>query len=221
MGKEVTLITGLIIKIEEPATASHKGIFSITEVKIIRFEGDEDSGMETTPIIMTEITGIEIPKVKVILIGTEDGIILEARDIVIREEGEDGTLINNIKTQGTKNRPNLQTRIITTHCPWDINIDTQSHMNSIHILNNNNTSLKYCLPHHNKLQISVNCVKVKAIMIINANLQVTLWPTHKKLLTKVADITTKIPIKESGQTVTMIKMTLMGNLFSSGGSRCR
>ena len=43
----------------------------------------------------------------------------------------------------------------------------------------------------------------------------------QKLLTKVAHITTKIPIKESGQTVTMITMTLMGNLFSSRGSRCR
>ena len=102
---EGTLITGMIIKIEEPATVSHQGIFSITEVevKIICFEGDEDSGMETTPIIMTEITGIEILKVKVILIGAEDGIIVEVRDIVIGEEGEDGTLISNITTQGTNN----------------------------------------------------------------------------------------------------------------------
>ena len=105
METEETLKTGLIIKIEELATVSHKGIFIITEVevKIIRFEGDEDSGMEMTPIIVTEITGIEIPIVKVILIGAEDGIIIEVRDIVIREEGEDGTLISNIMTQGTNN----------------------------------------------------------------------------------------------------------------------
>ena len=111
MEKEGTLKTGMIIKIEEPAVARHKGIFSITkvEVKIIHFEGDEDSGMEMTPIIVTEITGIEIPKVKVILIGAEDGIIVEVRDIVIGEEGEDGILISSIKTQGTNNRPNLQT----------------------------------------------------------------------------------------------------------------
>ena len=220
--KEGTLITGLIIRIKELAMASHKGIFSITEVevKIIRFKGDKDSGMEMTPIIMTEIPGIEIPKVKVILIGAEDGMVVEVRDIVIREEGEDGTLISNIKTQGTKHRPNLQTRIIITHPLWDINIDTQSHMNSIHILSNNNTSLKYRRPHHNKLQISVNCVKVKAIMISNANLQATLWPAHKKLLTKVAHITTKTQIKESGQMATMITTTPMGNLFSSRGSRC-
>ena len=76
---EGTLKTGLIIKIEELAMVSHKGIFIITEVevKIIRFKGVKDSGMETTPIIMTEISGIEILKVKVILIGAEDGIIVD------------------------------------------------------------------------------------------------------------------------------------------------
>ena len=183
MEMEGTLKTGLIIKIKEPATVSHKGIFSITEVevKIIHFEGDEDSGMEMTPIIVTEITGMEIPKVKVILIGAEDGIIVEVRDIVIGEEGEDGILISNIMTQGTKNRHSLQTRIITTHHLWDINIDTQSHMSNTHILSNNNTCLKCHQPHHSKLQISVNCVKVKAIMVISANLQAILWLAHKSL----------------------------------------
>ena len=111
METEGTLITGMIIKIKEPAMVSLQGIFSITEVevKIICFEGDEDSGMEMTPIIVTEITGIEILKVKVILIGAEDGIIVEVRDIVIGEEGEDGILISNITTQGTNNRPSLPT----------------------------------------------------------------------------------------------------------------
>ena len=57
--KEKILKIGLIIKTEEPAVASHKKIFSIieVEVKTIHFKGDKDSGMETTPIIMTEITG--------------------------------------------------------------------------------------------------------------------------------------------------------------------
>ena len=68
---EGTLITGMIIKIKELAMVKYNGTFSIIEgeVKITRFEGAEDSGMEMTPITMTEITGIEIPKVKVILIG--------------------------------------------------------------------------------------------------------------------------------------------------------
>ena len=218
---EGTLITGMIIKIEEPAMVKYKGTFSIIEgeVKITHFEGPEDSGMEMTPITVTEITGIEIPKVKVILIGAEEGIIVEVRDIVIREEGEDGILINNTMTQGTNNRPSLQTRTIIVHHPWDISTDTQSHMSNTHISSNNNTSCK-CQPHHNKLQISVNCVKAKATMIINANLQAILWPAHKKPLIKVDHITTKILIKGSGQMATLITMTLMGNLFSSGGSRC-
>ena len=103
--KEETLKTGLIIKIGEPAMASHKETSSIIEeeVKIIHTEGDEDSGMEMTPATMTEIIGIEILKVKVILIGAEDGIIVEVKDIVIGEEGDDGILISNILIQGTNN----------------------------------------------------------------------------------------------------------------------
>ena len=108
---EGTLITGMIIKIEEPAAVKYKGTFNTIEgkVKITHFEGVEDSGMEMTPITTTEITGIEIPKVKVILIGAEDETIVEVRDIVIGEEGEDGILISNTTIQGTNNRPNLQT----------------------------------------------------------------------------------------------------------------
>ena len=55
MEMEETLITGMIIKIEEPATVKYKGIFSTIEgkVKITRFEGTEDSGMEMTPITAT------------------------------------------------------------------------------------------------------------------------------------------------------------------------
>ena len=89
MEKEETLKASLIIKIKEPTAASQKGTFSITEVevKIICLESDEDSGMEMTPIIATEITGIEIPKAKVILIGAEDGTVVEVRDIVTGGRG--------------------------------------------------------------------------------------------------------------------------------------
>ena len=219
---EGTLITSMIIKIEEPATVKDNGNFNIIEgeVKIIHFEGAEDSGMEMTLITVTEITGIEIPKVKVILTGAEDGTIVVVRDIVIGEEGDDGILISNTTTQGTNNRPNLQTRIIIIHNPWAISIDTQSHMSNTHTPNNNNISRKCCQLHHNRLQIFVNCVKVRAIMIINANLQAILWPAHKKPSIKAAHKTTKILIMESGHMVTLITMTLVGNLFSSGGSQC-
>ena len=155
--KEETLIASLIIRIKELTAASQKGTFSTTEVdvKVIRFEGDKDSGMETTPIITTETTGIEILKAKVILIGAEDGMVVEVRDIATGEEGEDGTPVSNIKTQDTSNKPNLLTQIIIAHTLWVINIDTQFHMNNMHIPSNRNTSLKDHQPHHAMLQISV------------------------------------------------------------------
>ena len=112
----------MIIKIEEPAAVKYNGTFSIIEgqVKITHFEGAEDSGMEMTPITMTEITGTEIPKVKVILKGVEDGTIVEVRDIVIRDEEEDGILISNTMIQGTNNRDPIckpESLSSTTHGP--------------------------------------------------------------------------------------------------------
>ena len=220
---EGTLITGMINKIEEPAAVKHNGTSSIIEGvdKITHFEGEEDSGMEMTLITVTETTGIEIPTVKVILTGAEDGIIIEVKDIVIGEEGEDGIPISNITIQGINNKPNFQTQIIIIHNLWDINTDTQSHMSNTHTPNNNNISPKCCQLHLNKLQIFVNCVIVKAITIINANLQVILWPAHKKPSIKADHTATKTLTTGTGHMVTMITMTLMGNLFSNGGSRCR
>ena len=133
--------------------------------------------MEMTPITVTEITGIEIQKVKVILIGAEDGTIVEVRDIVIGEEGEDGILISNTMTQGTNNQPSLQTRIIIAHhhqYRYPIPYEQYSYPQQ------QQYRLKCCQPHHSKLQISVNCVKVKAIMIINANLQVIFMACTQK-----------------------------------------
>ena len=99
MEMEETLITGMIIKIEESAVVKDNGIFNTIEGegKKIHLEGADDNGMEMTRITVTETTGIEIPTVKVIQTGVEDGIIItEVKDIVIMEEGEDGIPINNI-----------------------------------------------------------------------------------------------------------------------------
>ena len=97
-----TLKTGSIRMIEEPVVASKIGISTIIEVEVkkIRFEDDEDSGMEMIQITVTETCEIEIRKVKVILAGEVDGMVIEARDTVIVVEGEDGTLICNIKIRG-------------------------------------------------------------------------------------------------------------------------
>ena len=105
---EETLITGMIIKIGEPAAVKDSGTFiTIKGVdKTTHIKADKDSGMEMTLITVTETIGIEIPMVKVILTGVEDGIIIvEVKDIMIAGEGEDGIPINNITIQGINKNP--------------------------------------------------------------------------------------------------------------------
>ena len=99
---------------------------------------------------------------------------------MIVEEGDDGIPINSIMIQGINKNTNFKIQITTDHPQWDINTGTQPHMVSIHIcLNNNNTRHK-CQRLLNKPLIFVNCATVKAILIINANLQAILWHAHKK-----------------------------------------
>ena len=214
----------MIIKIGELAAVKDSETFNTIKGvdKTSHIEADKDSGMEMTLITMTETIGIEIPMVKVILTGVEDGIIIvEVKDIMIAGEGEDGIPINNITIQGINKNPTLQIQIIIVHHLWDTNIDTQSHMSNTHTPNNNNSINHKCRQLHlNKRQIFVSCVIIKAIMTINVNLQAISWPAHKKPLIKVDHTATKTLIMGNGHMATMITMTLMGNLFSSGGSRC-
>ena len=221
---EATLITGMIIRIGEPAVVKDNGTLIIIEGKgkIPHIEVDEDSGMEMIQITVTATIGIEIPMVKEMPTGVEDGIIItEVKDIVIVGEGEDGIPISNIMIQGINRNLNFQIQIIIAHHRWDINTDTQSHMANTHTPSNNNNINHKCRQLHlNKLQIFVSCVIVKAIMTINANLQAISWPAHKKPLIKADHTVTKTLIMGNGHKATMITTTLMGNLFSSGGSRC-
>ena len=78
MEMEATLVTGMIIQIAEPAKVKDNRIISIIKGvdKITHIEVNEDSGMEMTPITVTETIGIEILTVKVIVTGVEDGIII-------------------------------------------------------------------------------------------------------------------------------------------------
>ena len=86
----------------------NKGVDKITHIEV-----DEDSGMEMTRIIVTEITGIETLMVKVILTGVENGIIItEVKDTVIAEEGEDGIPTSNITIQGINRNPSFLIQII-------------------------------------------------------------------------------------------------------------
>ena len=218
------LITDMKIKTEDLDAVKDNVTLITAEgvVTIIHIGDEEDSGTEMTRTTVTETIGIEILIVKVILTGVEDGIIIvEVKDIVIVEEGDDGIPINSIMIQSIKKNTNFKIQITTDHPQWDINTGTQPHMVSIHIrLNNNNTHHK-CQRLLNKPLIFVNCATVKAIMIINANLQAILWHAHRKLSTKADHTVTKTLIMGTGHKVKVITMTQMGNLFSSGGSRCR
>ena len=214
----------MTIKNEDLDVAKDNVIQIIVEsvVMIIHTEDEEDSGMEMTRITVTETIGIEIMMVTVILTGVDDGIIIvEVKDIVIAEEVEDGIPISSIMTQGTIRNPSFKTQITIDHLRWDINIDTQSHMVNIHTSLCSNSTRHKCQPLLNKPLIFVNCATVKATMITNANLQAILWHAHKKPLIKADHTVTKTLIMGNGHKVTVTTMTQMGNLFSSGGSRCR
>ena len=214
----------MTIKNEDLDVVKDNTIITTVEgvVTIIHIEDEADNGMQMTQITMTETIGIEIPIVKVILTGVEDGIIIvEVKDIMIVEEGDDGIPISSIMTQGTTRNPNFKTQITTAQPRWDINTDTQSHMVSIHTHHNNNSTRHKCQRLLNKPLIFVNCATVKAIMITNANLQATLWHAHKKPLIKADHTVTKTLIMGNGHKAKVTTMTQMGNLFSSGGSRCR
>ena len=217
-------ITAMTIKNEDLDAAKANVIQIIVEgvVMIIHIEDEEDSGMEMTRITVTETIGIEIMMVKVILTGVDDGIIIvEVKDIVIMEEVDDGIPISSIMTQGTTRNLNFKTQITTDHPRWDINTDTQSHMVNIHTSPCSNSTRHKCQPPLNKPLIFVNCATVKAIMTTNANLQAILWHAHKKPLIKADHTVTKTLTMGNGHKVMVITMTQMGNLFSSGGSRCR
>ena len=216
--------TVMTIKNEDLDAAKDNVIQIIVEgmATIIHTEDEEDNGTEMTQITVTEIIGTEIMMVKVILTGVDDGtIIVEVKDIVIVEEVDDGILVSNIMTPGTTRNPNCKTQITIDRLPWDINTDTQSHMVNTHTSPSNNSTRHNCQPPLSKPLIFVNCATVKVTMTINANLQVILWHAHKKPSIKADHTVTKTLITGNGHKVTVTTMTQMGNLFSSGGSRCR
>ena len=177
------LITGMTIKnVDLEEVKGNVTLITVEGVvKIIHIEDDEDSGMAMTQITVTETIGI-VTTVKVILIGVEDGTItVEVKDIVIVEEGDAGIPISNIMIQGINRNPNFKIQITTDHPRWDINTGTQPHMVSTHTHPNNNNTRHKCQRLLNKPLIFVNCATVKAITIINANLQAILWHAPKSL----------------------------------------
>ena len=178
-----TLITDMTIKNMALEKAKGNMILITVEgvVKIIHIEDDEDSGMEMTQITVTETIGIEIPIVKVILTGVEDGIItVEVKDIVIVEEGDDGIPISSIMIKGTNRNPNIKIHTTTDHPLWDINIDTQPHMVSIRTHPNNNNTHHKCQRLLNKPLTSVNCAIVQGHYDYQCQFAGDFYGTHTK-----------------------------------------
>ena len=115
METEETLITDTIIRIREEAVVTQKGTFKIIkeEVKIIHLEGKEDNGMVATPLIVTGDNRDRNSDGQNNSTEVKDGMVIEAREIVTKGEGENGTLISNTNNQVTHNNLKTLTQITT------------------------------------------------------------------------------------------------------------
>ena len=214
-----TLTIDITIKIKGEVEVKEEGSLWITEaeVKTISLRVDADNGMVTIRVTVTETIGIET--MTVIIMGTEvgDGMAIESKVKVIEEREDNGTKIPN--TLNKSIHYTILIKIITGPLLWDANINTNCPMSNTHPTHNCNSSIHSDHLHNrDKWPIYVSCVRIKATMTINANLQVILWPEHKKHLTKTVRTINRTQIKGSGQMGTMIMKTPMANLFSKGGS---
>ena len=101
-----TLTATMINRIVDKAVVKEKGNFRIigAEVKIDHSQVGKDNGITTIPIAEIRITGIEMEVVKVtitIIIGEEDGKVIEVKVKMTEEEGENGTLTPNTHNKTT------------------------------------------------------------------------------------------------------------------------
>ena len=177
------------IKIEGEVKVKEKGSMQIIEeeVKIICLEGDKENGMVMTQVTVRETIGTEIMMAKTMGIEVGEGMAVQGKVIVIEDGEEDGTQIPNILNKNTHN--NTQIRIIISSLQWVINTNIRCPMSSTKPTHNHNSITHRDHP-HNRIKQQIY-VKIKAIMTINANLQVILWPKHRKPLIKDIHTTTK------------------------------
>ena len=137
-----------------------------------------------------------------------DGMATEGKVIVIGDGEGDGIQIHSIHNRNIHNNHNTLTQIITDPLRWVNNINTRCPMNNTHPTPNRNSTIHRDSWHNRaKQQTCVNCVRIKAITIINGNLQATSWPIYKKPLIKGIHIIIKTRIKGNGQMGKMIIMT--------------
>ena len=176
-----TLTIGMKIKIEGEVEVKERGSLQIIEeeVEIIFQEGNTDNGMVMTQVIMTEIIGTVIMTVRTMVTGVGDQMAIEAK-VTVREDGEeDVILISNTLSRMT--HPNTHLKVIIGPLPWVVSTNTKYPRTSTQPTHNHNNITCRDHPHNCvKQQTFVSCAKTKAIMIINANLQVTSWPEPRK-----------------------------------------
>ena len=169
---DLTIDMNILSVVEVGVILNRTSLTTEEEAKNRCFEDDENNGMVMIQTIVIEITGIEIEIIKVMLTEVGDGMVIEVKGIVIGEGDNAGTLIPIINNRDTLNNPNTKILIIIVHLQWAININISCPMNNIQsvLKNNNNTCHKDCQHNHIKLQTYVSYVRIKAIMIISANL---------------------------------------------------
>ena len=154
------MITNMIIKIEGQAVVNQKESSQIIEegMKIIRFEGNKDNGMVMNQTMKGTI-GITILTAKTILTEVEDGKVIEVKEIVIGEEGENRIQTHNITNKAIHHNSNFLILIITACRQWATNTSTPYLMT--HILHTHNQTHSI---HHQDHQH--NCAKQKHLSIV-------------------------------------------------------
>ena len=175
VGDMGTLTVNMTIKTEGEEEVKVKGsIMRIgDEFKKIFHGADKGNGRVMTPIIATEIIGIEIAMAKIIVTGAGDGMATGDRMIVIEAKVDDGINMINIPNKTTRK---ITRRLITTgpH-QWVVSTSIKCRMNNTHPTHNSTTNIPNGCPHNpGKPPIYASCVKTKATMIINASSQVIL-----------------------------------------------
>ena len=147
------MIIDMRIKTEVQAAVNLKESFQTIEeeVKITRFEGDEDNGMVMNQTV-TGTVETTILTVKIIHTEVTDGKVIEVKVMVTGEEGENGIQTHNITNRAIYHNPNFLILITTDHRQWATNTSTQYRTTHILCTHNQTRSIHHqdCQHNHTK-----------------------------------------------------------------------
>ena len=168
------------IKIEGEVEVKVEGSIMKIEDEVKKtFQGEDvGRGIIMIPTTVIRITGIDPIKAKIIVIEVGDGTETGDKTMVTEAEVDDGTNTINIPHKNILKI--ICCLIITGPHQWDVSTNTKCRTNNTRPTHNSNNMPNDRLHNQDKLQIYVNCVKIKGTMIINVSSQATLWPEHKR-----------------------------------------